>query len=304
MDIKYHIPDFVRHFKLNILLYETMQKHPEFFYDNLKIGSVYGTFPTSLWNGGRNFSGTVDDNYIRAVIQQFNRRGIPCRFAFSNPLITEKHIHDPFCNKCLQMADNGMNEVIVVSPVLEQYIRENYPSFRIISSTCKQLRDEESLDKEFMHDYSLVVLDYNWNNDFKRLEKIAFKDRCELLVNPCCVPDCKRRGEHYEYIGKYQIELCECMQTGKQFNMPEFTCEHMQKSFYQTTKWKTHIKPEDIYNKYVPMGFSNFKIEGRPLPDITVLESYMYYMAKPQYRDEARLYILTLLTRDYRYFNR
>ncbi len=304
MDIKYHIPDFVRHFKLNILLYETMKKHSEFFYDNVKIGSVYGTFPTSLWNGGRNFSGTVDENYIKVVLDQFNRRGIPCRFAFSNPLITEEHIYDEFCNRCLELADNGLNEVIVVSPVLEKYIREKYPRYKIISSTCKQLRDETSLNNELENDYSLVVLDYNWNNDYEKLEKIGFKDKCELLINPCCVPDCKRRKAHYDYIGEYQIELCKSMKNPSiPFTMEEFKCEHMQKSFYQTTKWSTHISPEDIYNKYVPMGFSNFKIEGRPLPDIPVLESYMYYMAKPEYRDEARLYILSLLTKDYRYFN-
>ncbi|MGN0605250.1 MAG: hypothetical protein ACI4JM_01885 [Oscillospiraceae bacterium] len=304
MKIRYHIPDFVRHFKLNILLYETIQRHPEFFYDNIEIGSVYGTFPTSLWNGGRNFSGTVDDNYIAAVINQFNKRGIPVRFAFSNPLVTEEHLDDEFCNKCLRMADNGLNEVIVVSPVLEEYIRKNYPSYKIISSTCKQLRDEKSLNDEFTHDYSLVVLDYNWNNDFERLEKIPFKERCELLINPCCVPNCQRRGEHYRYIGEYQFELCECMKNpNKPFTMAEFECEHMQKTFYQTTKWKTHINPDDLYNKYVPMGYRNFKIEGRPLPDITVLESYMYYMAKPEYRDEARLYILSLLTKEYRHFN-
>ena len=50
MAIKFHLPDFVRHFKLNLLLAEMMKQTPEFFYDDVEIGSVYGTFPTSLWN--------------------------------------------------------------------------------------------------------------------------------------------------------------------------------------------------------------------------------------------------------------
>lgn len=49
-----------------------------------------------------------------------------------------------------------------------------------------------------------------------------------------------------------------------------------------------HVTPEDIYTKYVPMGFSNFKIEGRGrnFPDLA--EQYVYYMARPEYRDIVR----------------
>ena len=39
----------------------------------------------------------------------------------------------------------------------------------------------------------------------------------------------------------------------------------------------------DIQNVYVPMGFSNFKIEGRGLGSAIVLES-LYYMTKPEYQ--------------------
>lgn len=39
----------------------------------------------------------------------------------------------------------------------------------------------------------------------------------------------------------------------------------------------------DIENKYVPMGFSNFKIEGRSLGSALILEFLLYYMTKPEY---------------------
>ena len=52
-----------------------------------------------------------------------------------------------------------------------------------------------------------MVLDYNFNNRFDQLEQIDEKDRarCEVLVNACCTPKCKRRGEHYRSIGLDQI---------------------------------------------------------------------------------------------------
>jgi hypothetical protein len=37
------------------------------------------------------------------------------------------------------------------------------------------------------------------------------------------------------------------------------------------------------------MGFENFKIEGRATHQSSVIESYVYYMVKPEYRDEIRL---------------
>jgi len=304
MSIKFHLPDFVRHFKLNILIYEIMKMKPEWFYPNISIASVYGTFPTALWNGGRAFSGTMDRNIMVEIMKQFNARGIPLRYTFSNPHIKEEHLSDEFCNWCLEKGHNGLNEVIVVSPILEDYIRKNFPKYKLVSSTCKQLEDVAGLKEELEKDYNLVVLDYNWNNRFEELSKIPHKDRCELLVNACCTPNCKRRKEHYDYIGKYQIALTEHMKTPNQpFGYKDFECEQMNLEFYETTNYRTHIKPIDIYEKYVPMGYTNFKLEGRQLADISVLESYIYYMVKPEYKDPARLFILLKLTSQYRYFN-
>lgn len=305
MEIKFHLPDFVRHFKLNILLYETMKIRPQWFYDGVKIGSVYGAFPTAIWNGGRSISGNMDRKYMQLILHEFNRRGIPCRYTFSNPMIKEEHLNDEFCNWCLKVANNGLNEVIVMSPILEEHIRKNYPNYKIVSSTCKQIEDTSILQRELDKNYSLVVLDYNYNNQFDLLKDIPQKNRCELLINPCCVPHCKRRAEHYRYIGDFQIKLAEHMKNNP--NAPleheDFKCPYMEQQFYQTTRFITHIRPDDLYNKYVPMGYSNFKIEGRPLPDLAVLESYIYYMVKPEYQNEARLFISLWLTENVRHFN-
>ena len=45
---------------------------------------------------------------------------------------------------------------------------------------------------------------------------------------------------------------------------------------------------EDICESYLPMGFSNFKIEGRGLGSAVVLEFLLYYMTKPEYRLKVR----------------
>ena len=304
MDIKFHIPDFLRHLRLNMIYADYLKRYPERFYDNVKIGSVYGTFPTSLWNGGRYFEGNCDPRIIPEVLKQFNSRGIPCRFTFTNPLLREEDLYDKFCNDVLRAADKGFNEVIVVSPLLEEYIREHYPDYKITSSTCKQLEDEKALCEELEKDYNLVVLDYNLNNKFDLLRKLPHKEKAELLVNACCTPHCPRRKEHYANIGRNHIAYSEFRKKNPTapYKQEEFSCDQMKRHLYETTGYSTHISPQAIYSKYVPLGYENFKIEGRSVPDINVLENYVYYTAKPEFRDVVRLEMLIVLTSRHKYF--
>lgn len=48
------------------------------------------------------------------------------------------------------------------------------------------------------------------------------------------------------------------------------------------------ISSGDIQDIYLPMGFSNFKIEGRGLGSALVLEFLLYYMTKPEYQLSVR----------------
>lgn len=307
MDINFHIPDFINHCRLNLILLTLMDTHPEYFRENVKIASVFGSFPPSLWNGGRNNVGVCDDTVVKGVLSAFNSRGIPLRFTFTNPLIEKKHLGDAYCNRIMRLADNGLNEVIVMSPLLEEYIRKNYPSYKVTSSTCKEIRNADELNAELEKDYHYVVLDYNWNNNFEFLEGLKHKEKCELLINACCEPNCKRRGEHYRSIGANQIKYAEYAATPKalrkQTMLEDFKCPYMARHIYQSKDLSTHISPDAIVEKYLPMGFNQFKIEGRTLPDVAVLESYIYYMVKPEYKESARLEMLCALTQKNKYFN-
>ena len=44
----------------------------------------------------------------------------------------------------------------------------------------------------------------------------------------------------------------------------------------------------DILECYLPMGFSNFKIEGRGLGSAVVLEFLLYYLTKNEHQLEVR----------------
>jgi len=309
MNVKFHLPDFARLSKFNMIFLAMFENSPEFFREGVEIASFYGTFPPALWNGGRVMLGTCDKPFVKGIIKYFNDKGIALRFTFTNPMIEDKHLSDSFCNAIMAMADNGKNGCIVASDILENYIRKNYPSYKITSSTCKRITDEGTLEAELEKDYALVVLDYDFNNRFDVLEKIKNKEKCEILVNPCCVPKCTNRSDHYKVIGLEQIAIADSFRKNTPYNPDKFAAEHQEykaalectcehRSLYEVQDLPTHITPDDIWKKYVPMGFCNFKIEGRTFDIFNLMEHYLYYMVKPECRDKARLVLLRNLRRN------
>ena len=302
MRVRFHLPDFSGNFKLNLMFAEMLKNRPEFFREGVEIASFYGVFPPSIWNGGRFQGGTCTKEFVKGVTKYFNSKGIPLRFTFTNPKLEKKHLSDEFCNFVMHVADNGLNECIVNSPLLEDYIRKNYPNFKLTSSTCKRITDPDKVYEEVEKDYHIVVLDYDLNNKFDILEKIPNKEKCEILVNACCNPGCAHRSHHYDTIGLEQIAYANHVR--KYPNAPfdsakfeaehpesrfEFDCQCVNRSLYEVQQLSCHISPDDIWNKYVPMGFSQFKIEGRTFDMFNLIEHYLYYMVKPECIGEARL---------------
>ena len=119
-EIYWHLPGLCYLGLLNNVLIRTMETHPEVFREGYKIGSVYGTFPGAIWNGGRNFlDGTSNRQEIEKIIKSYNTFGIPVRFTWTNVLLEEKHLSDEYCNMIMKIGDNGLNQVLVNTQVLE-----------------------------------------------------------------------------------------------------------------------------------------------------------------------------------------
>lgn len=311
MRVRFHLPNFVQFGKLNLLFDIMLKQSPEFFREGVEIASVYGVFPPSIWNGGRLQAGICDKASVRNIIKAYAEQQIPLRFTFTNPMLEKKHLSDPFCNMVMHLADNGLNQCIVVSPLLEEYIRKEYPGYKLTSSTCKRITEKDALYAEIGKDYHIVVLDYDLNHDYDLLEGIPDKEKVEILVNPCCNPGCPNRVLHYQTIGLEQIEVAnhfrkypnspynaERFEAAHPEGKPVFECNCESRSLFDITGLKNHITPDEIWEKYVPMGFSQFKIEGRTFDPFNLVEHYLYYMAKPECRDRARLILLRNLLRN------
>ena len=54
--INYAIPGLYSHYKINKKLLNLKIHEPKYFYPNINIEAVYGTFPWNIFDGGRIFN--------------------------------------------------------------------------------------------------------------------------------------------------------------------------------------------------------------------------------------------------------
>lgn len=280
--IKFMLPGFYEHFQLFKTFISFKEKHPNYFYDNIEIGACYGNFQFCIWDGGRIFYQYKQANYenIIEIYNYFLSKNIPLRLVYTNTEITEEHLNDRFCNLVTELCEHENNEIVVNSPMLEQYLREKYPKYKIISSTTKCLTSPEDSQTEINKDYHMICLDYNLNHNFNFLNQITNKDKIEFLVNPICQAGCPYRKNHY------RLNSIQHLTYNKTYLLNECRIKHNTLD-HDSILQRNNISPEEIYTTYVPAGFTNFKLEGRTLTDLEVLMGVAKYMIKPEYQIQA-----------------
>ncbi len=281
----YHLPGLFEFYELYRVFLPLFREHREYFYDWCEIGSIYGAPADCIWGGGRVGGGDCEAREALALMQEY---GISARLTFSNSLLTEEHLFDKKCNALCALFEEAKgipNGVIVHSDLLLNYLKINYPELYFVSSTTKTLTGfEEFLNEVKRDDFRYVVPDFRLNKAFDKLKTLSEeqKDKVEFLCNECCWFGCKDRKFCYEAVSRRNLgEACE-----------EYRCSAPDAAegyrFSKAMKNPGFIGIEDIKNSYLPMGFSNFKIEGRGLGSALVLEFLLYYMTKPEYQLQVR----------------
>lgn len=279
----YHLPGLFEFYDLYKLFLPLFYEHRDYFYDWCGIGSIYGAPADCIWGGGRVGSGEQDPREVLALTQTY---GISARLTFSNSLLREEHLADPRCNAlCRLFSEAGGNGVILHSDLLLDYLKRTYPKLYFVSSTTKVLTDFGQCRQEAERaDFRYVVPDFRLNKAFDRLQALPdrLKDKLEFLCNECCWPGCRDRKACYEAVSRKNLG-----ESG-----PEHRCAAPEAQggyrFSKAMENPAFIGIHDIQHTYLPMGFSNFKIEGRELGSALILEFLLYYMTKPEHQLRVR----------------
>ena len=133
-------------------------------------------------------------------------------------------------------------------------------------------------------EFRYVVPDFRLNRAFHELASLKpeQKDKVEFLCNECCWFGCRDRRACYENVSRKTLgESC-----------PDHRCTapggNEGYRFSKAMENPGFIGVRDIREVYLPIGFSNFKIEGRGLGSALILEFLLYYLTKPEYQLHVR----------------
>lgn len=281
----YHLPGLFEFYGLYRVFLPLFYEHRDYFYEWCDIGSVYGAPENCIWGGGRIEEGTQNPKDVLALLKEY---GISGRLTFSNSLLSGKHLSDSRCNAICRMfeeSDGPENGVIVHSELLLDYLRRTYPGLYFVSSTTKVLTEFPELLKELnREEFRYVVPDFRLNKKFKEWNTLssAEKDKVEFLCNECCSFGCKDRKACYESVSRLNLG-----ERGEEHKCSAPDAEEGY-VFSKAMKNPGFLSTEEIREEYLPMGFSNFKIEGRGLGSALIFEFLLYYMTKPEHQLEVR----------------
>ena len=281
---RYHLPGLFEFYELYCVFLPLFYGRREYFYEWCDIGSIYGAPGDCIWGGGRVGFGEYIPDKAFSLLRKY---GISARLTFSNSLLTKEHLSDRKCNALCEMLNKGepRNGVIIHSDLLLGYLKSKYPGLYFVSSTTKVLTDFGQFENELNRDEFLYVgPDFRLNKAFDKLITLSQpqKNKVEFLCNECCYIGCKDRKTCYENVSRKSLgedcpdHICTAPGGGGGYR------------FSKAMENPAFIGTEDIQGIYLPMGFSDFKIEGRGLGSALMLEFLLYYMTKPEYRLKVR----------------
>ena len=225
--------------------------------DNIKLQSsivkgLYGSFPGTVWNGGRVIDMyKIDYDIISYYISLLNENNIKCRLTFTNSLLDKTHLQDIYCNTILDIIDNGFgNEIITYSPILEEYLHTTHPNLGLVSSITKG-HDLETFKSAIQSNKYNMVVAYPKQNILNYIKDLSIEkqQQVEILLNSGC-SHCPIMQQHYRTISQDNLEQ----------TFTNFDC-------YRNKQYNVIISENEALNYdfsfLSKLNIQNYKIQGR-----------------------------------------
>lgn len=200
-----------------------------------QIDSVFGFVERSPLYGGRPFVGPeLSPDDVQALYDQ----GIGLRLPVSNSYVSREEYEE--AKSFLEKYHRDGNSVIVTNDDLADWIRQDFPRFRIEASAIKNIDNMRKLVQALKR-YDTVVLPAKSNDDFTFLERIEDKARIRLFLNAGCAYNCPSKV-CYPAISQMN-----------KFQGAEFRCSQ--------PLIPRDVKMHDFDEmRFVAMGFTRFKV--------------------------------------------
>ena len=265
--------------KINVLssLLKVVDLAPYMFRKDVKIESVFGSFPNVIWNGARmTLDLPIPKTTMSEIIDFYNSKGIGICFTYNNSQLEKKHMGDYLANMTLELAYNKMNSVIVNNSVLEKHIKTNFPDLKLIGS-CTAANWDKNWLKQRAKEVDLLVLPPEYNTDYELIKEIGV-EKVRILITESCRKFCPQKRWHYDNTAKAILE----------FDMQKDKYGYDQCTVFKDgnlTEWGNDNPDKILHSLQIPginklsdIGVKHFKIPGRggkAASLITMLYNYL-----------------------------
>lgn len=253
------LPLLQDNFYFNNALQDFILKFSDKLIMPLQIESVYGAFPYSLWNGGKN-SNYGKDLLYRELNDYISKEDSVIRLDCSNVYLNSTDLFDRHQNIILSLLESHGYIIDVADLSIYDYIEKNYKNFNYTLSNNANLIHSlnEELINGFLNNEKFLMVTLNNLNNID-LNKINKKSKIELLVNNTC----------YNCTNYFQ---CVSQEQNNQINFSEKSifenCSY-QENFYNTKSLINEI------NQYRLLGITHFKIA---MPNIKNINQFNRYI--------------------------
>lgn len=245
------------------LIYQCLDQVEAKFGWRIPVRYLYGS-PKVLWNGGRLL--ITDRPYTHQQLHDelagAVARGITPLLTFSITDLTPADLEDPAGNELLALADQVGGGVIVVHPLLRDYIRRHYPRVEVHASlvmTCFAETRDLAYYQGLARDYDRYVVHPDDNFQPDLLAQLP-KEKAEIILNERCGYQCPRRKEHYLSTTQDQRVLL-----GGEGELTHFLdrCPYVPDFKQRQTKERSISLTVRDEVRLGELGFRLFKLQGR-----------------------------------------
>lgn len=268
--------------KKDILMRSLYEFQNNYNFQKPLFDSVHDCHGMLTWQGGR--LPIYDTNSLQnyaLLAYSYKLNDVDFNIIFNNPLIEEKHLEDEYCNYFLENMYQKGNGVIISSDILYDYIKSNYPDYKLIYSCINGTGCTQDEYKDFIKskipEYDLVVFDPNFNHNYEFIKELDV-NKLEILVNQPCIKHCDYTKKHYmrfaecalnrEYIFKTNKEIPICIHK-RNVDINNDISKILQNEMFLSF---------DQIDKLRELGITHFKLCGRDQPDNEFVVQFNNYI--------------------------
>lgn len=275
--INYYCPDFINGLKAYQFLDFLQKENPQIFNPEVKVKTIFGSFPNMIWNGGStNIGKFYSIEEVKEICDIYDSLRIPLQLTMTNPLIEEKHCYDTQCNTILESLRGRGYTILVASSILEEYLRDIFQNDFFYSRSIINTKNDYNWEEALLTKYKEIVMPRRHTKDLEYLKTISseYRNRIEILCNDPCPIDCPRMDTHYLEYAKFTLQCPN----------PQINCTNNKKHLSPLGNvWSDNITYNNIISDYLPLGYTEFKLSGRGNIN-DVICSLIQYFIKPQYQ--------------------